>query len=271
MSNELLSPDSFQTFGDLLRYLRRRERLTQLELSIMVGYSEAQMTRLEKNQRRPDPTAVKALFVPALHIENEPGWVARLLELAQSARQEDAPVPGFAPYKGLFFFSELDTDLFFGREVLTSHLVDRVGALALDSSLRFLAVVGASGSGKSSLVRAGLAAALKREGWDVRVLQPGTNPVKALEVQLGLDQAATEPDQPLILVDQFEETFTLCKDEADRISFIEKLLQVAQGRSSGTAVVIALRADFYSHCAQYPLLRQAVAAEQEHIGQMSRE
>ena len=55
MPNEPFSPDSFQTFGDLLKYLRRRERLTQLELSIMVGYSEAQMTRLEKNQRRPDP------------------------------------------------------------------------------------------------------------------------------------------------------------------------------------------------------------------------
>ena len=65
----------------------------------MVGYSEAQMTRLEKNQRRPDPIAVKALFIPALHIEREPEWVARLLELAQSTRQEDAPVPGFAPYK----------------------------------------------------------------------------------------------------------------------------------------------------------------------------
>jgi len=148
MTNQPFSPDSFQTFGDLLRYLRRRERLTQLELSIMVGYSEAQMTRLEKNQRRPDSMAVRALFIPALHIEQEPEWVARLLELAQSARQEDAPVPGFAPYKGLLFFDEVDADFFFGREALTSHLVKRVCDLALDSSSRFLAVVGASGSGR---------------------------------------------------------------------------------------------------------------------------
>jgi WD40 repeat protein/transcriptional regulator with XRE-family HTH domain len=265
------SPDSFQTFGDLLRYLRRRERLTQLELSIMVGYSEAQMTRLEKNQRRPDPIAVKALFIPALHIEREPEWVARLLELAQSTRQEDAPVPGFAPYKGLLFFDEVDTEFFFGREALTSHLVDRVCDLARDSSSRFLAVVGASGSGKSSLVRAGLAAALKRKGWGVRSFTPGTNPVKALEVQLELHQEIAEFDQLLILVDQFEETFTLCHDDAERISFIERLLNLAQGLSSRITIVIALRADFYSHCAQYPLLRQAVAAEQEYIGQMSKE
>lgn len=271
MTDQPFSPDSFQTFGDLLRYLRRRERLTQLELSIMVGYSEAQMTRLEKNQRRPDPTAVKALFIPALHMVNEPEWVARLLELAQSARQEDAPVPGFAPYKGLLFFDELDTKLFFGREALTSHLEDRICNLAADSSLRFLAVVGASGSGKSSIVRAGLAAALKRNGWDVRILTPGTNPVKALEVQLELHQDIADFDQLLILVDQFEETFTLCHDEAERVSFIERLLNLAQSPSNKITVVIALRADFYSHCAQYPLLRQAVAAEQEYIGQMSRE
>src|SRR5512141_962863 len=95
---------SFTTFGDLLKYLRRRERLTQLELSIAVGYSDAQITRLEKNYRRPDLAAVKALFIPALHIENEPELIARFLELAQSARQEDAPSPGIAPYKGLLFF-----------------------------------------------------------------------------------------------------------------------------------------------------------------------
>jgi transcriptional regulator with XRE-family HTH domain len=100
MPTQPLSPESFQTFGDLLKYLRRRARLTQLELSIAVGYSEAQIGRLEKNQRRPDLTALKALFVPALHLENEPELITRFLELAQSARQEEAPTPGLAPYKG---------------------------------------------------------------------------------------------------------------------------------------------------------------------------
>src|SRR5258705_5059555 len=138
MPTQALTPESFQSFGDLLKYLRRRERLTQLELSIAVGYSEGQISRLEQNQRLPDLTALKALFIPALHIDNEPEITARFIELAQSARQEDAPAPGVAPYKGLLFFDESDSDLFFGREVLTARLADRVTGLTMDSSLRFL-------------------------------------------------------------------------------------------------------------------------------------
>jgi transcriptional regulator with XRE-family HTH domain len=266
-----ISPDSFQSFGDLLKYLRRREHLTQLELSIAVGYSDAQVTRLEKNQRRPDIATLKALFIPALHIENEPELLARFLELAESARQEDAPSPGVAPYKGLLFFEESDAQLFFGRETLTAHLVRRVEDLAIDSSSRFLAVVGASGSGKSSLVRAGLAVTLRRAGWDVHILTPGATPLKALEKCLGPDQQRSASERLLILVDQFEETFTLSHDESERIAFIEKLLELAQQPFQKSVVVIALRADFYSHCAQYPLLRKAVAVEQEYIGQMTAE
>ncbi len=271
MSTLSISPASFQTFGDLLKYLRRRERLTQLELSIAVGYSDAQITRLEKNQRRPDPTALKALFIPALHMEHEPELIARFLELAESARQEEAPTQGIAPYKGLLFFDESDAELFFGRETLTEHLVNRVSELTLDSFSRFLAVVGASGSGKSSLVRAGLAVALKQAGWDVRVFTPGAHPSKALEMQLEVDPNRVRSERLLILVDQFEETFTLCRDEPERVFFIDKLLRLAQEPSSRKTIVIALRADFYSHFAQYPALRQAVAAEQEYIGQMTAE
>jgi WD40 repeat protein/transcriptional regulator with XRE-family HTH domain len=270
VSNQSFSSASFQTFGDLLKYLRRRQRLTQLELSITVGYSEAQIGRLEKNQRLPDLTAVKALFIPALHLEDDPQLTARFLQLAESARQEDAPAPGIAPYKGLLFFDEADAELFFGRESLTARLAEHVIDLAIDSSSRFLAVVGASGSGKSSLVRAGLAVALKRAGWDTRVFTPTANPLRILEGNLN-PARINHAERVLILVDQFEEVFTLCRDEMERIAFIEKLLASAQERSKKMTVVIALRADFYSHCAQYPLLRQAVAAEQEYIGQMTAE
>jgi WD40 repeat protein/transcriptional regulator with XRE-family HTH domain len=258
---------SFTTFGDLLKYLRRREHLTQLELSIAVGYSEAQITRLEKNYRRPDLAAVKALFIPALRIENEPELIARFLELAQSARQEEAPVQGIAPYKGLLFFDEVDANLFFGREALTTHLAGHVMNLVMDAPTRFLAVVGASGSGKSSLVRAGLAVALKRAGWDVYVLTPTANPMGVLEANLNTITKNTE--RVLLIVDQFEEVFTLCRDEMERIAFIEKLLTSAQEKSKKITVAIALRADFYPHCAQYPSLRRAVAAEQEYIGGMT--
>lgn len=289
MPTQPFTPDSFTNFGDLLKYLRRRQRLTQLELSIAVGYSESQISRLEKNQRLPDPTALKALFIPALQLENERDLLARLFALAESARQEEPPAPGLAPYKGLLFFDESDADLFFGREALTARLVERMTDLALDSSLRFLAVVGASGSGKSSLVRAGLLAALKRAGWCTYVFTPTAQPLKLLETQLDSMRPGENREHILLLVDQFEETFTLCHEEATRLAFVEKLLTLAtsslrqaQGElaeSQGTVanivgnivVVIALRADFYAHCAQYPRLRGAVAAHQEYIGQMTTE
>lgn len=164
MSHNSLALGSFQTFGDLLKYLRRRERLTQLELSIAVGYSESQISRLEQNQRLPDLAALKAVFFPALHLKDEPDLSALLLHLAHSARQEDAPIAGIPPYKGLLFFDQSDADLFFGRETLTAHLVARTTDLAAGVSSRFLTIVGASGSGKSSLMRAGLAVTLQRSG-----------------------------------------------------------------------------------------------------------
>lgn len=84
--NRDASLDQFSTFGELLRYLRRRAGLTQREISIAVGYSDAQISRIEKNQRVPDPATVAALFVPALQIQDEPDIVARLMQLADVTR-----------------------------------------------------------------------------------------------------------------------------------------------------------------------------------------
>ena len=78
----IISVESFHTFGDMLKYLRRRARITQRELSIAVNYSEAQISRLERNLRPPDLAALTALFIPALFIEDEPELVSRLMELA---------------------------------------------------------------------------------------------------------------------------------------------------------------------------------------------
>ena len=81
------SPSSFATFGELLRYLRRRARLQQRDLAIAVGYSEGQICRLEQNQRLPDLPTLAARFVPALDLEDEPELAARLLDLAVAARK----------------------------------------------------------------------------------------------------------------------------------------------------------------------------------------
>jgi transcriptional regulator with XRE-family HTH domain len=82
LSPSAISPEKFLTLGDLLKYLRKREELTQRELAILVGYSDSEISRIEKNHSIPDAATLKALFVPALHLEQEPKWVERLLELA---------------------------------------------------------------------------------------------------------------------------------------------------------------------------------------------
>src|ERR1044071_5027515 len=140
--------EKFTTFGDLLRYLRRAAGLTQLELSVQVGYSHAQISRLEQNLRLPDLPTIEARFIPALGLQDEPKIIARLLELAANVRREDAPSLGLCPYKGLSYFAESDADLFVGREALTARIIERLLALASSRSpdeRRFLAVVGASG------------------------------------------------------------------------------------------------------------------------------
>ena len=85
---------SLETFGKLLKYLRKRAQLTQRELAIAVGYSEAHVSRLESNERLPDLTTLAALFVPALELEDEPEMIARFLELAALARGDDLSSSG---------------------------------------------------------------------------------------------------------------------------------------------------------------------------------
>src|SRR5262245_58767340 len=93
-TGKVVSELQLETFGDLLKYLRRRAQRTQRELAIAVGYSEAHVSRLEKNQRLPDLSTLAALFVPALGLENEPEIVKQLLELAASARGQSLPASG---------------------------------------------------------------------------------------------------------------------------------------------------------------------------------
>jgi WD40 repeat protein/transcriptional regulator with XRE-family HTH domain len=294
--------DRFTTFGDLLRYLRRRAGLTQRELSITVGYSDAQISRLEQNERLPDLATVAARFLPALYIEDQPEVAARLLELAASVRREDAPAVGLAPYKGLHYFDEADAELFFGREALTGLLLERLHE-RLGSDRRFLAIVGASGSGKSSAVRAGLVPALHWQqpssGWPVFVMTPTAHPLDALAAALSretrpglpvrklVDELARDAEalseslkrvaqaagaaHAVLIMDQFEELFTLCRSEAEQSPFVESLVCAASRPGGAAMIVIVLRADFYTHCARFTSLRQALSQHQEYIGPMTNE
>lgn len=298
--------EKFITFGDLLRFLRRRIGLTQMELAIVVGYSNTQISRLEQNERLPDIPTIEARFVSALGLEDEPKAVARLLDLAANVRREDAPATGISPYKGLNYFDESDADFFVGREALTAKLMERVLALTSSESphkTRFLAVVGASGSGKSSLVRAGLVSALRwnqaSTDWHVHVLTPTAHPLESLAATLThesnsvtatstlMDDLSREPrslqifakrklgsrngSRLLLVVDQFEEVFALCRLEEERTTFISNLLAASSEMDGPVIVVITLRADFYAPCANYPPLREALAKHQEYIGAMNDE
>jgi WD40 repeat protein/class 3 adenylate cyclase len=163
-----------------------------------------------------------------------------------------ADVP--CPYKGLASFEADDADDFFGREQLVEDLVGRL------QESPFLAVVGASGSGKSSLVRAGVVPELLRQGpaLSPAVFSPGEHPLAELA-------AAADP---LIVVDQLEEAFTLCRGEDERRAFFDALLDAAD---RGTLVIVVVRADFYGHCAAYPRLAKALEDRQALVGPMSEE
>lgn len=298
--------EKFTTFGDLLRYLRRRVGMTQVELSIAVGYSEPQISRLEQNLRLPDIPTIEARFIAPLGLEDEPVAFARLIELAATVRREDAPASGLCPYKGLDYFDETDADLFVGREALTNKMVGDILALASTDQadqIRLFTIVGASGSGKSSLVRAGLVPALRwnktSSNWPMYISTPTAHPLESLANSLTrqtgsiavsarlMDDLARESrtlslyihreikitpgSYILLVIDQFEELFAQCRSEEERSAYIDNLVNAVSDPEGKVIVIIALRADFYAQCAIYPHLRQALAKDQEYIGAMSDE
>src|SRR5215467_6342866 len=147
-----ITPEKFITFGELLRFLRRKADLTQRELSIAVGYSESQISRLEQNERIPEEAILAARFVPALYIDDQPQWVARLLELGAEARghtpQTDVSQP-IAEARPTPHNLPIQLTSFIGREKeiaeIKQLLSDREG------SVRLLTLIGHGGCGKTRL------------------------------------------------------------------------------------------------------------------------
>ncbi len=157
------------------------------------------------------------------------------------------------PYRGLLPFEPEDRHLFFGREVALERLLARI------TPGRLLAVVGASGSGKSSLLRAGVVAGVESGELPpigaARLITPG--PVPPLDLRGAADQ--------LLVVDQFEELYTQCRDAERQQRFVEELL------SREGPVVIGVRADFYAEISADAQLAAAVAANQLLLGPMDDE
>lgn len=205
------------------------------------------------------------------------------------------------PYPGLRPFEEEDSFLFFGRQRQIRELLARL------DDRRFLAVVGLSGSGKSSLVRAGLIPALRRGGlsdsgvrWRIALLRPGSDPIGALSAALnrpevlgpsvdrdsllrgssaGLVQAGRSGRKPvhnlLVVVDQFEELFRFRKENTHRwseaIDFVELLLTAAREHTPEYRiyVVITIRSDYLGDCAQFRDLSEELNRSQYLVSRLS--
>jgi WD40 repeat protein/transcriptional regulator with XRE-family HTH domain len=201
-------------------------------------------------------------------------WRDALIRLRTAATAR--PDAEAAPFRGLLRFDVDDAEWFVGREELTDDLVARVLRASADADEpRFLALVGASGSGKSSLLRAGLLARLRAGGRRVAVLQPGAEPLQALLV--GLDSLGQAPsgsaphDEPRILaVDQLEELWDARVGEDEREQFLARLGELATG-PEGIVVVVAVRADFYGKCVAHPGLLGLFRDRQALVGAMDRE
>ncbi|MEU9889604.1 hypothetical protein [Sphaerisporangium sp. NPDC051011] len=230
-------------------------------------------------------------------------WGRRWRETAERLAAGDAPgsvaEPGAsardAPYRGLMRFEPEDAARFFGREKLVAELRVYVAGNP------FLGIFGPSGSGKSSLLRAGLIPALLEESaggeveWLPSLLTPGQHPVEQLAIslanlqgisagslhadlmddpantRLAIGQILARPPKDarvVIVVDQFEEVFTQCEDEAERVRYIACLLAALEGNSDRVRLVIAARADFYARCAEYPALATVLRDAQWLIGPM---
>ncbi|MEH2203390.1 MAG: pentapeptide repeat-containing protein [Nostoc sp.] len=188
-------------------------------------------------------------------------------------------ISAICPYKGLSYFdcTEADANLFYGRTALTDELLEKV------RSGNFLAVLGASGSGKSSVVRAGLLYQLKlgrrlsgSETWQLKIFRPGINPLQNLALAfvesdlsdierasqlakaeeliakgaVGLGQliTAAQTQRVVLVVDQFEEAFTQCQDITKRQQFFECVLGALQRDDNKLCLIITMRADFFGKC-----------------------
>ncbi|QYX30373.1 nSTAND1 domain-containing NTPase [Sphaerospermopsis torques-reginae] len=205
------------------------------------------------------------------------------------------------PYRGLAAFQEQDAAYFYGREMVTQQLLTAV------KTKHFVAVVGASGSGKSSVVFAGLIPQLKRDKsqhWQFVSFRPGNNPLESLaialyrelgtkkdivphsrlqelEIEVQLKQSnstlsnflesliSISPKSHIILIaDQFEELYTLCQDTAERKIFLDNLLN-AVSNVPGFTLVLTLRADFFGEALSYRPLSNALQDAQVNLGPMN--
>ncbi|MEU9473952.1 helix-turn-helix domain-containing protein [Streptomyces avermitilis] len=264
-----------QRFAFELRKLRTEAAgITYRSLAQRAGYSVTTLSQAAAGQQLPT-LPVALAYVGACGgdlAEWEARWKEAVEESAGDGSRDDDE--SLTPYRGLARFETGDSGLFFGREQLTADLVDML------RRRRFAAVFGPSGSGKSSLLRAGLIPALQQAQEPdlrlaaIRILTPGERPAHShaplLTPAIPRDGSlhGSTAAETFVIVDQFEEVFTLCHDAAERARFIDLLLTARQPESR-LRVLLAVRGDFYDRCAEHRDLADALRDANLLAGAMS--
>jgi WD40 repeat protein/transcriptional regulator with XRE-family HTH domain/energy-coupling factor transporter ATP-binding protein EcfA2 len=250
-----------QDFADQLTLLRERAGLTVREVARALKVPASTIGGYFGGRYLPPPGLLRTLLL--LHGVQDStevdSWLAALRRVRRTPGRRPASTP--VPYRGLESFQPQDANWFFGREKLTAVLIEHLRAQR-DGGL--LLVVGPSGSGKSSLLRAGLIPALRSGAlgvygsatWPVTLMTPGSCQDKELAARLAV------PGQ-VVVIDQLEEIFTLCPDEQARQAFITAL------HAPAALVIAGLRADFYPQVLRYPLLAAASQDHQVVVGPMT--
>ncbi len=176
---------------------------------------------------------------------------------------------GECPYKGLQYFDVKDGEFFYGRDALTDRLIDQV------KNRNFIAVLGESGFGKSSVIRAGLLYRLKlgqveglsgSDRWKFYPpFAPGEHPLERLKEAIGREAnelgeliASAETERVVLVVDQFEESFTLCQDHREREEFFDSLLDAIARVGNKLCLILGMRSDFLGECTKYAKLASQI-------------
>ncbi|WP_329100973.1 hypothetical protein OG792_19790 [Micromonospora sp. NBC_01699] len=268
-------------FARDLRLLREKAgKPTYRELSGRAHYSEAALSQAAAGHKLPS-MAVTLAYVAACGGSTE-DWEERWREVAAELPAPEQSDDREPPYAGLASLQPRDAERFFGRERLVDEVRSRL------ARQRVVVAFGASGVGKSSLLRAGV---MPRLPDPVLLFTPGAHPIEECAIQLarhagspvavpGTDvralhrmiaSAAPDDAELVIVVDQFEEVFTLCRDDEQRRRFIDALLTAALTRNSRCRVVLGVRADFYAHCTAFPDLVEVLRDGQVTVGPMNPE
>ncbi|MFE9703308.1 helix-turn-helix domain-containing protein [Streptomyces sp. NPDC005930] len=286
-------------FAAELRELRRAAGgPSYRDLAARAHYSVATLSSAAAGRRLPSLEVTRG-YVGACggDVERwEALWhtTAAAVALAGDPADDAAPPPDQddSPYPGLASFGSRHSRFFFGRERVVEQLRRRL------TDQRFIALFGASGAGKSSVLDAGLSPYLRARGQAVVTLTPGVRPLEELAVRLAghgantpgrlLEELQADPgnlhlllrqivaedpgrDEVILIVDQFEELFTLCSRREDRDHFINALLLAARAESSVCRIVLGVRADFYASCIAHVVLARALDAAMVTLGPMDSE